>query len=300
MATRHPVVAGTFYPGDEAGARREVQRALQQAKTGELPGPIRAGVVPHAGWSFSGVTAAHFFRALGQQGLPEMVILLGAVHRWGVDAAAIYSSGSWQTPLGRLPIDEQLAEEALRIGGKALVRAPQAHQDEHSIEVQLPFIQQLYTEAGAGCAASCAILPVAVPPESDAQEAGRLLARAAERLGRRAVAVASSDLTHYGPRYGMAPAGVGEAALEWTHCNDRRIIDRMLEMRADEVLREAQSHHNACGAGAIAAAIAFAQETGANQGVLLAYTTSHEVMPMGAPSDMVGYAAVAFCVSASG
>jgi MEMO1 family protein len=291
MATRHPVVAGTFYPGDETRARREVQRALEQAKTVALPGPIRAGVVPHAGWSFSGVTAAHFFRALGQQDLPETFILLGAVHRWGVDAAAIYPSGSWQTPLGRLPIDEPLAEEALRIGGETFVGAPEAHDDEHSIEVQLPFIQHLYPEA--------LMLPIAVPPESDAQEAGRLLAQAAEKLGRQAVAVGSSDLTHYGPRYGMAPAGTGEAALEWTHRNDRRIIDQMLEMRADEVLREAEAHHNACGAGAIAAAIAFAQHTGANEATLLAYTTSHEVMPMGAPSDMVGYAAVAFYVSPS-
>ena len=291
MAIRHPVVAGTFYPGDEAGARREVQRTLQQAKMVELPGPIRAGVVPHAGWSFSGVTAAHFFRALGGQEPPDTFILLGAVHRWGVDAAAIYPSGRWQTPLGRIRIDEPLAEEAVYLGANTFARAPEVHDDEHSIEVQIPFIQHLYPEA--------LILPVAVPPESEAQKVGRLLAQAAEGLGRRAVAVGSSDLTHYGPRYGMAPAGTGEAALEWTHRNDRRIIDWMLEMRADEVLREAEAHHNACGAGAIAAAIAFAQHTGANKATLLAYTTSHEVMPMGAPSDMVGYAAVAFCASPS-
>jgi MEMO1 family protein len=295
MAARYPVVAGTFYPADEARARREVQHALQQAGAGagcaNLPGPIRAGIVPHAGWAFSGVTAAHLFRALGDQDPPETFILLGAVHRWGVEAASVYPSGSWQTPLGRLRIDEQLAEAVLGIGGNALVRAPQAHQDEHSIEVQLPFIQHLYPEA--------MMLPIAVPPTSGAPKVGRLLSQAAQNLGRQAIAIGSTDLTHYGPRYGMAPAGAGEAALEWIHRNDRRIIDRMLEMRADEVLSEAESHHNACGAGAIAAAIAFAQNTGANKGILLDYTTSHEVMPMGAARDMVGYAAVAFCVSPS-
>jgi hypothetical protein len=136
---------------------------------------------------------------------------------------------------------------------------------------------------------------VAVPPIAEAEEVGRRLAQVAQRLGRRAVAIGSSDLTHYGPRHGIAPAGVGEPALAWIERNDRRLLDLVVQMRAQDVLAEAARHHNACGAGAIAAAIGFAAALGATQGHLLHYTTSHAVRPVGQATDMVGYGAVAIC-----
>jgi AmmeMemoRadiSam system protein B len=107
------------------------------------------------------------------------------------------------------------------------------------------------------------------------------------------VSVGSSDLTHYGPRYGMAPVGTGQKALDWTRENDQRILDLIVQMRPQDVVEEAGSHYNACGAGAIAAAMGFAAESGATQGRILHYTTSYDVMPMGRPADMVGYGAVA-------
>ena len=112
-------------------------------------------------------------------------------------------------------------------------------------------------------------------------------------MGRQAPAIGSSDLTHYGPRYGMAPAGTGQQGIEWTKANDRRLLDLVVQMRADEIVVEARAHHNACGAGAIAAAMAYAAELGASRGLVLEHTNSYEAMPLGAPSDHVGYAAVA-------
>jgi hypothetical protein len=185
-----------------------------------------------------------------------------------------------------MSIDDALAAALLGLLHGLVIDWPAAHAQEHSIEVQLPFIQHLFPDAR--------ILPVAVPPLDTAPEVGRQVAQVARTLGRRAVAVGSSDLTHYGPRYGMAPAGTGQAALDWTHANDRALLDLAVQLRAEEIVPEARVHHNACGAGAIAAAIAFAVELGATQGTLLHYTTSHEVMPTGRPSDMVGYGAVAF------
>ncbi|MBC7237955.1 MAG: AmmeMemoRadiSam system protein B, partial [Chloroflexi bacterium] len=268
---RYPVVAGTFYPADELAARRQVQQALRQARAVSLPRPLRAGVVPHAGWVFSGATAAYVFAALAAQcPAPETIVLFGAVHRWGVTGPSVYPAGSWRTPLGDLYVDQELAEALLKVGQGLFQRAPEAHADEHSIEVQLPFIKHVLPDA--------TILPIAVLPDSKAPAVGRLAAQAAQEQGRLAVAIGSSDLTHYGPRYGLAPAGIGQPALDWTHENDRRIIELMVQMRPDDVLREAQRHHNACGAGAIAAAIAFAQTLGAQEGILLHYTTSHEVM----------------------
>jgi AmmeMemoRadiSam system protein B len=92
----------------------------------------------------------------------------------------------------------------------------------------------------------------------------------------------------------MAPAGSGEPALAWTRTNDQRLLDLVTAMRMDEIVDEAERHHNACGAGAIAAAMGCAAELGAARGVLLDHTTSHQVRPLGPPSDLVGYGAVVF------
>lgn len=286
MPVRYPTVAGMFYPGQAADCREQVQECLRDAPPADFLRPIYAGVVPHAGWAYSGPTAARVFAAVAAQGAPDTFVLFGAVHHWGVSRAALYGSGSWQTPLGDLPIDAELAAEMLRANGDLLVDQPHAHADEHSIEVQLPFVKYLFPQAH--------ILPIATPPEVHTEQVGRAAARAAQALGRSAVAIGSSDLTHYGPRYGMAPAGTGEAGLRWARANDARLLDLAVQLKAAEVLHEAETHYNACGAGAIAAAIGFALEMGASEGRLLEYTTSYDAQPQGRPSDLVGYGAVVF------
>ena len=286
MGDRRPSVAGMFYPANKAACRRELAEYLGGVEPSGIKEPILGGVVPHAGWAFSGSTAAFVYAAIGAQETPETVVLFGAVHRWGVPTASMYGQGRWRTPLGDLSIDEELAEAVTQQSAGLVKDRPEAHADEHSIEVQLPFIKYVFPDAH--------ILPIAMPPLDTAPEVGRAVAQAARKLGRKAPALASSDLTHYGPRYGFAPAGVGEQALEWTKANDKRLLDCAIEMHPLEVLEEASAHHNACGAGAIAATMAYAAELGATRGVVLHHTTSYDVMPTGRPSDMVGYAAVIF------
>lgn len=284
MSIREPSVAGMFYPADVATCRRELTAYLRQASIPKEIGPVLGGLVPHAGWRYSGPTAAHLFAAVDQA--PETVVLFGAVHRWGVSAPSVYPDGAWRTPLGDCLVDSELAQAVQSIPGTSVVASRQAHAGEHSIEVQIPFVQYAFPEAR--------ILPVATPPTRQAIQAGHDMAQAIQALGRRTLVVASSDLTHYGPRYGMAPAGVGERALAWAKTNDRRLLEQILAMDALRVLRVAAEEQSACGAGAIAAAIACTADLGATKNVLLHHTTSHEVMPMGRPSDFVGYAAVAF------
>lgn len=286
MPTRLPTVAGMFYPSDEASCRRQVDECLRAAGPIEVPGPIRGGVVPHAGWAYSGPTAGRVYAALRGQDPPETIVLFGAVHGWGVTGASAYGSGCWRTPLGDLLIDEELAEATVRAGEGLIAERPGAHSSEHSIEVQLPFIKHLFPDAR--------LLPIALPPAPDAHQVGRAVARAARELGRNAPAIGSSDLTHYGPRYGFAPVGTGDRALEWTRDNDEGLLDLVVQMREADIVREAGSHRNACGAGAIAAAVGYASELGATRGILLHYTTSHDVMPLGRPTDMVGYGALIF------
>lgn len=286
MSVRFPSVAGMFYPAREKACREQVEKCLAGVPPIEQEGLVRGGIVPHAGWSYSGPTAGRVFAALSAQDPPETIVLFGAVHRWGVRGASMYGSGSWRTPLGDLSIDVELAQEVLRSGGGAILDSPDAHAGEHSIEVQLPFIAHLFP--------GTRILPIAVPPSPDAHKLGAQVASAARTLGRRTLAIGTSDLTHYGPRYGLAPVGAGDQALEWVKKNDARLLDLTVQMRAAEVVEEAREHQNACGAGAIAASIAHAAELGATRGIVLDYTTSHDVMPVGRPTDMVGYAAIVF------
>jgi hypothetical protein len=142
------------------------------------------------------------------------------------------------------------------------------------------------------------ILPIMIPPSEHAAGLGRIIGRTIREAQTPAVIVASSDLTHYGPSYGFLPAGDGPEGVRWAkENNDRRILDLILDMQPDRIVPEAAQHKNACGSGAIAAAIAACQQLGATRGLLLHHTNSYEVLHDRYPdalTDAVGYAAVAF------
>jgi hypothetical protein len=237
---------------------------------------------------FSGATAAAAFRDLAERA-PDTrsFVLLGAVHVSGVSRPTIYATTAacWQTPIGSVSIDADLAS-AIRDAARELVDVGgDAHEDEHSLEVEVPFVAHLFPDAK--------LVPIAVPPAPAATALG---ARLAEVLrAREAVAiVASSDLTHYGPRYRFTPHGRGAGALDWVKReNDAAIVDRMAALDADAILPMARERQNACGAGAIAAALAAARGLGAARGDVLAYTTSADARPdLAGREDFVGYVAV--------
>ncbi len=286
MPVRYPLVAGMFYPAAEAACIEQVQRHLKHAQLPSGLGEVCAGIVPHAGWVYSGDTAAYLFAAFARQAPPDTVWFFGAVHSWSVTEASVYGRGAWRTPMGEIAVDEQLATALVSASDGLVVDRPAAHAEEHSIEVQLPFLRRIFPHAR--------IVPIAVPPSAHAVKVGRLAAQVALATGKRTLAVGSSDLTHYGSRYGLAPVGAGEAALRWTHENDARIIRLVEALRAEDLSQEAAQHHNACGPGAIAATIGYAKALGADTGTLLHYTTSYEVEPSGRPTDLVGYCSLAF------
>ncbi|HIQ01456.1 MAG TPA: AmmeMemoRadiSam system protein B [Anaerolineales bacterium] len=287
MRVRRPVVAGQFYPADRAGCVRMIEECLPQRLPDGLPERIVAGVVPHAGWVYSGPTAAKVFAAIRSHSTPDTFVLLSAMHRWGAARPAVYTGEAWATPLGEAEVDADLAQAVLDEGAGLLVDAPEAHAGEHSAEVQVPFIQHLFPGAR--------LLPILVPPDEQAVAAGEVIAQTIAGAGKNVVVVGTTDLTHYGAMYyGFAPAGTGERALEWARANDEQVINLMLEMQAEKIVPETAAHHNACGGGAIAATVAAARTLGAQKGVLLEYTTSHHVRGHGPATDFVGYAAVVF------
>lgn len=286
-SVREPVRAGSFYPGDADACAREADRCL--AAGGTAPEGLLGGIAPHAGWAFSGPTAGRLFRALADAPRPfRSVLFFGAVHTAGAVAPALHPEGAWRTPLGDVPVDAEL-NDALRREAADLLRVDaRPHAREHSVEVLVPLAQRAIP--------GLAISALAVPPAPDAVHLGRAAARAIAALDRDVAFVASTDLTHYGASYyGFAPMGTGEEALRWVRDeNDARMVDRFLRLDAEGILKEASTHHSACGAGAAAAAAACAAALGARRGILLHYTTSHDARPLGPPTDFVGYAAVAF------
>ena len=287
LPVRRPVVAGQFYPGDRVSCAAMIEQCLPTEPSPGLPEKIVAGLVPHAGWVFSGAVAARVFAAIDAQRAPETFVLLSAMHRWGASRPAVYARGRWATPLGEVEVDDALAAAVLEASGGLLIDFPGAHADEHSAEVQVPFIQHLFPEAS--------ILPVLIPPDKDAVRVGEIVAQAVSATERSAVIIGTTDLTHYGAmHYGFAPAGTGERALEWARGNDERVIKLILAMRAEEIVSETTTHHNACGGGAIAGTVAASRTMGAEKGYLLEHTTSHHVMPRGPATDFVGYAAIVF------
>lgn len=283
MRIRAPIVAGRFYPSDSVQCRNALEICIQRAADCAVDAPLVGGIVPHAGWLCSGHVAAGVFRALAQQGAAPAVVLLGAVHRWPGRQAAIYRSGGWKTPLGTIPIAADLADELLA-ASDLFIAADEAHAAEHSLEVQAPFVQHFFPTAS--------ILPIMVPPMASAVAVGEVLGGLLARRGAGELVVGSTDLTHYGPSYRFTPLGVGAAGLDWAReVNDRRMIDLMTRLAAEEVVGESASRMNACGGGAVAATLAAGRRLGALRGEVIEHTTSHQVLG-GPADDAVGYVGV--------
>lgn len=290
MMIREPVVAGQFYPGRADRCRTELEQWLD-AGTSDWPGTQRVigGLVPHAGWVYSGAVAASVFNVLRASPSPKVIVLFGGVHRHRGREGALFGSGQWNTPLGPVEIDTRLAERVLG-HTNLIVDDPYAHDEEHSIEVQMPFVKHLFPEAKT--------LPIMVPVSNVAHEVGEAVARTLSAYNYEALIVGTTDLTHYGPNYGFAPHGIGAEGNTWAKDeNDRRFIDLVCSLKSHEVVREATKHKNACSSGATAATLAAVTALGAQRGILLEHTSSAEVMAARSPGDAhdsVGYAAVVF------
>lgn len=290
MIIREPVVAGQFYPAKADRCRAELLEYLAgDPPVFESRGRLIGGIVPHAGWMCSGAVAAKVFSLLAGAGSPKSIVLFGGVHRHTGREAALFGSGRWETPLGPVEIDARLAERVLGYTN-LIVDDAYAHDAEHSIEVQMPFVRHLFPSAK--------VLPIMVPIGPRAHEVGEAVARTLTAYSYDALIIGTTDLTHYGPRYGFIPRGVGPEGNEWAKSeNDRRYIELLCSMKGKELIRESAARKNACSSGAAAATIAAVAAMGATRGTLLEHTTSSEVLSGAFPGeqeDSVGYAAVVY------
>lgn len=286
---RQPYRAGSFYPATREACLKSATEIVESAILPDgVPSRLFGGLVPHAGWMFSGRTAAVTIKALHSRGRLIRVVVFGADH-WGLSGAgAVYDKDAWITPLGEVGIDEELAEKLLE-NCPQLRADPDAHQREHSIEVQLPIMQVLNEDVR--------IVPIIISPAHESIRLGTQVGEVLKRDFPDASVLGSTDLTHYGPQYGFMPAGRGSTGLAWAKSNDRKMLNLVEKMDAEGVLEEASIHQNACGAGAVAATISACKVMGGTEGITLEYTTSAEVIERiygSREDDSVGYASVVF------
>ncbi len=277
MEVRTPAVSGTFYPDNE----KELKSIIRDCFTHTIgPGKIPPtdsdqkiyGVIcPHAGFVYSGPVACHSFYSISSS-TSKLAIITGPNHYGIGQSIASMVDASWKTPLGLMEVDSESALE-LRNGLDILELDSFSHSKEHSIEVQVPMLQEIFSH-------EMKILPVSLinQEQQTATKVGSAIAKIAQKKD--ALLIGSSDFTHYEEN-------------EFAHRQDLALIDPILNLDVDEFYKILYERKvTACGFGAIASTMTACKELGATKGKLLKYATSGDVS--GDKSSVVGYASIIF------
>ena len=274
MEVRKPAVSGMFY----AGTARKLEEQIEWCYKHEL-GPraiprvnskglreIVAIVAPHAGYYYSGPIAAHAYKELADDGIFDTAVILGPNHTGYGYPVSLWPGVSWNTPLGDVEINKELAQRLL-LGD--VIRVDEiAHIHEHSIEVQLPWLQHLYKKVR--------IVPISMLAQDI--ETARAVGKAISQAGDNLIIIASSDFTHYEPH---------SVAMEKDGC----IIEAIVDLDEEELYERCEELNcTMCGYGPVASAIVAAKEMKAKKAGLLKYATSGDTS--GDFSQVVGYSSI--------
>jgi len=260
---RKPVVADTFYPGGAERLEQQVRAFMTDMSKQERAVAI---MVPHAGYVYSGQVAGQVY---SQVKIPRDVIIIGPNHRGMGATHAIMSSGSWNMPLGRIEINEPLAQAVMK-HSLTLRDDASAHRYEHSLEVQAPFLQVLRPDFQ--------LVPIVLSASSydECKELGKAIADGIRDYGQDVLMVASTDMTHYEPH--------SEAQKK-----DRFAIERILELDPKGLMTTVLGRGiSMCGVMPVTVVLEAALELGARSARLVAYSTSGETS--GDYEQVVGYA----------
>jgi MEMO1 family protein len=262
---RQPAVANRFYPGSPAELQRLVAKLLP-AETADQKQAI-AAIAPHAGYVYSGHLAA---KTIGSLQVPETTVILGPNHH-GRGAAVAVSTTSWQMPGGLVPCDTTLAE-ALLAASPLLTADEAAHLHEHSLEVQVPFLQAMQPRL------SLVAIAVGQVDYDSCQEVASALATVIAPRGRRVLLLASTDMSHYESR-------------RTASIKDHRALDRVLALDAHGLYRTVVNERiTMCGFIPVTITLLAAKQLGATRAELIGYTDSGEAS--GDTDQVVGYAGV--------
>ena len=270
-AVRRPAVAGRFYAATADAVEREVRSLLDPLKPIAHPAAARACIVPHAGYLYSGVTAAHVFARID---LPRLVVILAPNHTGLCHApggVSLWEEGAFATPLGEVPVAADLAE-AVRAASPLVSADHAAHEQEHAVEVQLPFLQVRRSDV--------AIVPLVLAWDDweRARELGEAIARVVRAWSEPVLLLASSDLNHY-------------ESGSVTELKDAQALEAIRAMDGAELLRRCRVERiSMCGRAPVAATLAAARRLGGTRAEVVDYR--HSGWVTGDESRVVGYGGV--------
>ncbi len=262
---REPIVAGQFYPLSPSLLEAQIKEFIDEKAVREEAIGL---VSPHAGYMYSGPVAG---AVMSRIEFKDTFIILGPNHTGSGEPFSIMTEGIWKTPLGEVEIDSELGKQILATCPH-LVEDYMAHLYEHSIEVQVPFLQYFKRDVK--------IVPIILSHSSGAtyKEIGKGIAEAIKGLNKEAVIIASSDMTHYEPQQSASK-------------KDAKAIEAILELNEDELLkRVAELHISMCGYAPTVSLISAAKELGAKEAQLVKYQTSGDIT--GDYAAVVGYAGI--------
>jgi hypothetical protein len=267
---RKSVIAGTWYPGSPKVLRTDIEDFFLHAPDVKIEGSIRGLIVPHAGYVYSGQIAAIAYKMIKRETF-DAVLVLGPSHRTFFHGVSIYDRGGYETPLGILPVDVTLAKEIMA-QSEVISYIPAAHSQEHSIEIQLPFLQVVLGKFG--------FVPI-VMGEQDRETCENLAEGIVNAInGRNILIVGSSDLSHFHSY---------EKAVKL----DSVVLKRIEKMDGRGLLEDLEKNLcEACGGGPAAVAMMVSEKLGADRAKLLKYANSGDVT--GDRRSVVGYASAIF------
>jgi hypothetical protein len=265
---------------DKKECQREIESFLEGWSTAVSLKVVRGGIVPHAGWYFSGMLAARVFHLLKSKSKADMIVLYGG-HLGPEDPPRMVMENSWETPFGDMEMDTEFARSLMK---RIEVKTEGPDSSDNTVEIQLPMIKYFFPDAK--------LLAIRSPSSLKSKSLGEEVARLAEERGISILAIGSTDLTHYGPNYGFLTKGIGPASVKWVkEENDKGFVDRAMKMDTVGLLKHALENDSACSAGAAASAISTCKALGAEKGILLDYYTSYDIMP---DESFVGYAGIVY------
>jgi AmmeMemoRadiSam system protein B len=270
-ALRKSIIAGSWYPGNPSILRRDIENYFNLAPDLQLEGDVVGLIAPHAGYAYSGQIAANAYNLVRGKKY-DAVIVVGPSHRVAFHGISIFSTGGYETPLGIVPVAEELAEK-IKILSKTVTDIPEAHLQEHSVEIQLPFLQVALGDFS--------FIPLVMGDQgaNTCQELAATIYEAAR--GKKILIVGSSDLSHF-HNYNLAKK---MDAIILGHLKDGDAVGLL------ESLENGTAE--ACGGGPMVVAMLVARMMNANKSHLLKYANSGDVT--GDKSSVVGYAAAVYC-----
>lgn len=275
---RESAIAGTWYPGDPAVLKSQVERFLAMAEVPELKGEPVGLIAPHAGYMYSGQVAGYAYKAIKGKKFDSVVIVAPSHYVW-FQGVSVYAKGGYETPLGVVSIDEGLSSKLMELS-PLVKELPQAHKKEHSLEIQLPFLQVVLGEFE--------LVPLVMGDQDQrtCRELGRALADLVKRASKKVLLVASTDLSHFYP-------------YERATVLDKAFISRVEALDPEGLIKDLEAKVcEACGAGPVVAVMFAAKVLGARRGLILKYANSGDVT--GDKTSVVGYLSAIFLKEESG